>query len=133
MVAYWEPGGAGSSAPRACRAALALHEASIRLANDKRVWMLPGNPLRMDWALATGPVTVRRLGGAHPVGLSLVGEPVVKAHRLEKIADETTGPIVVCAKTRELADGEFRFRELGERRLEGFPQPEKVYALTGIR
>jgi class 3 adenylate cyclase len=131
MLAYWESGGAGNSAARACRAALALHEAARRLARDPSVWMLPGSPLRMDWALVTGPVTARRLGGSHPLGLSLVGEPVVKAYRLEKIADEETGPIVVCSKTYELAGGAFRFRDLGERALEGFPQPERVYALTG--
>ena len=133
MLAYWERGASGNSAARACRAALVLHETARCLARDEHVWMLPKHPLRMDWALATGPVTVRRLGGAHPLGLSLVGEPAVKAYRLEKIADEETGPIVVCAKTHELAGVGFRFRELGEKELEGFPQPEKIYALMGRR
>ncbi len=133
MLTYWERGRSGNSAVRACRAALVLHETASRLARDSRVWMLAEHPLRMEWALATGSVTVRRLGAARPLGLSLVGEPVVKAYRLEKIADEETGPIVVCAKTHELAAGTFRFRELGERELEGFPEPEKFYALTGSR
>ncbi len=131
MLSYWEQGSSGNSAVRACRAALALHEAACRLARDKGVWMLREMPLRMEWALATGPVTVRRLGGTHPVGLSLVGEPVVKAYRLEKVACQETGPIVVCGKTRQLASEAFRFLDLGEKELEGFPQPERIYALLG--
>jgi len=88
---------------------------------------------RMDWALATGPVHIGSLGGAHPVGLSMVGEAVVRAYRLEKLADEATGGIVADAATRERAGAGFAFRHLGPRRLEGFDRDEEVFALVRPR
>jgi class 3 adenylate cyclase len=61
----------------------------------------------------------------------MVGEPVVRAFRLEKFADRSTGPILVCRTTRERAGDGFRFRDLGERLAAGFEAPEPIYALLG--
>jgi len=129
ILAYWEAGNASTCAARACRAVLALAEAARRLADDASVWLLRDHPLEMEWALATGLVMIQRLGGAHPLGLSMIGEPIVKAYRLEKLADEDTGPILVCNRTQSLAAKTFSFRPLGERTLDGFMQPEMIHAL----
>lgn len=131
ILAFWEAGADDSSAARACRAVLALDEAAAALAVDPTIWRLAGHPARMDWALASGQVLVNSMGGPHPVGLSMIGPPVVLAYRLEKIADDATGRILACEHTRSLAGDAFRFEALGPRTLEGFPKPMDVFALTG--
>jgi class 3 adenylate cyclase len=133
IVAYWESSPSSNCAVRACRAVFALDAVVPRLAWDPSIWKLPPEILRMDWALATGKVMIGRIGGAHPVGLSVVGEPIVKAFRLEKIADESTGPMIACNRTRLLAQGTVDFRELGEFSLEGFEKAEDVFAVLGAR
>jgi adenylate cyclase len=133
ILAYWESVGSESCAERACRAALDLGRAARRLAVDRRVWRLADWPLRMDWALATGGVVIESLGGAHPVGLSVVGAPIVLASRLEKLAGDDTGAILACGRTRELAGGAFHFRDLGPSLVEGFAVPQAIFALESRR
>jgi class 3 adenylate cyclase len=133
IFAYWEASPSENCAVRACRAALALREAARRLADAPSVWRIPDHALQMEWALATGSVMIDSLGGARPVGLSMIGEPVVRAFRLEKIADDETGDIVVCSATHSMAQEMFHFRALGAKNLEGFAHPEEVFALTEAR
>jgi len=159
IVAFWEdgggteagrkPGGATAPAPpddaaakvfpgaaqaaNACAAALALDRLAMGMAEDRSVWALPGFPLRMDWAVATGPVTIGRIGEGGRAVLSMIGEPIVLAFRLEKFACRDTGRILVCPRTRNAASGAFEFRDLGEMHAKGFARPEKVFALTGPR
>ena len=132
ILAYWESVSPCKSAAGACRAALALDRAVPRIAADPSVWRLPPDLLQMDWALATGKVMIAAIGGAHPVGLSMIGEPIVKAFRLEKTANERTGAVVACSRTRLLAQSEIRFREIGAVTLEGFKSPEQVFAVVGV-
>lgn len=131
ILAYWEAGASENCAIRACRSALLLNDAATRLAADRTIWRLEDHPLRMDWALASGRVLVHSMGGPHPVGLSMLGAPVVLAYRLEKVADDRTGPILTCTETRRLAGDTFRFRDLGARSLEGIAAPQPVFALEG--
>lgn len=131
LVAFWEGDFMGRQVPKACRAALALDAAVQRLAADRRVWALDGFPLEMDWALATGTVAIDTFGGSRPTGLSMIGEPIVLAFRLEKFAGEKLGRILACPLTRQLAGGGFRFRDLGEMTAKGFDRPDRVYALEG--
>ena len=133
LFAFWENGPLGNSAVAAGRAALALHRRACELAADPTVWELGEWPLRLDWALATGVVLMSAIGLDRPTGLSMIGEPVIRAFRIEKFADDATGPIVACAATRRLAAAEFTFRDLGERVAKGFDQPERLFALVGPR
>ena len=129
VLAFWEGGCDGTQAIAACQAALELDRVAQGIAADPAVWEVPGFPLLMDWALATGAVTIQAFGGHHPQGLSLVGEPVVLAARLEKLAGNETGRILVCGSTHAVAATEFAFRDLGEIALKGFDRPPHVYAL----
>ena len=105
---------------------------SHELAPDANVWKVPDLPLRVDWALATGQVVIDSFGGRVRAGLSMVGEAVVRAFRLEKLATDETGSILVCALTRTLADGHFDFRDLGKLYAKGFDEPERVFALSPL-
>lgn len=130
IFAYWEGNSGGGHAVCACRAAVELDRTARRIAADASIWELQDAPLRMDWALATGPVVMDSIGGDRPVGLSLVGEPVVLAFRLEKLASAETGSIVVCRETYRRAARAFSFRDLGERQVAGFDTPDHVFALV---
>ena len=96
-------------------------------------WHIPDAPFQMDWALATGPVTIDTIGGDRPTGLSLIGAPVVLAFRIEKYANSETGPIVVCPVTRDKALGTFEFKDLGDKHCKGFDEAARIYALIGPR
>jgi class 3 adenylate cyclase len=133
LFAFWEQGSIKNHAAEACRAALDLHRLTAELAQDSSVWAVNDYPLEMDWALTTGLVAISGYGGENILGLSMVGESVVLAFRLEKLADGSTGPIVTCPDTRLMAAESFEFRELGLRRAKGFDAPQQVYALVKKR
>jgi len=129
LFAFWEQGSTWNHAADACRAALDLHRLSEELARDSAVWAVEGFPLEMDWALTTGIVAISGYGGENILGLSMVGEAVVLAFRLEKLADEFTGPIIACPETYLMASDTFEFKDLGSRTAKGFDTPQRVYAL----
>ncbi len=142
ILAFWEGNFRGRMAVNACRAAFDLNRAARRIAADPAIWALPDFPLRMDWALATGEVSIDSFGGVTPVGLSMVGEPVVLACRIEKFATDQTGPILTCPITRDMAMRATRdmnaaelggppldFIDLGEMQAKGFERPDHVFAL----
>jgi class 3 adenylate cyclase len=130
LVAFWERGARKDHAADACRAALGLQYLVEELAENRSVWNVQGYPLHMDWALATGPVKITGYGQHNAMGLSMVGEPVVLAFRIEKLADDSTGSIVVCPATQMMASGSFRFRDLGKVHPKGFDKPLSLYSLV---
>jgi class 3 adenylate cyclase len=131
LVAFWEGDFSGAHAAKACHAALELDRVVQRLAGDRSVWQVVDFPLRMDWALATGPVVIDSFGGSQRVGLSMIGEPIVLAFRLEKFANDELGHVLACRLTRDMASQSFRFRDLGRMIAKGFDQPDHVFALDG--
>jgi len=130
IFAFWECNGDGCNATQACKAALKLERLARDLARDRSVWALSEHPLEMDFALATGPVNISGYGGDGALGLSMVGEPVVLAFRIEKFADDKTGSIIVCPITRQLTDGFFKYKSLGAREAKGFDKPFDLYSLV---
>ncbi|MFO0584099.1 MAG: adenylate/guanylate cyclase domain-containing protein [Anaeromyxobacter sp.] len=133
LLAFWEGDAAGAQAPKACAAALALDRLAGRLGADRAHWPLEDFPLRMDWALATGFVLIDSFGRGTPTGLSMMGEPIVRAFRIEKFATEESGRILACGATEEFARAAFAFRDLGERLAKGFDAPDHVFSLLGPR
>jgi class 3 adenylate cyclase len=131
IFAFWEEDHCPTHAREACRAALQLQALSESLARDPNVWNVDGFPLEMDWALATGPVAMHGHGGEHAVGLAMVGEPVVLAFRIEKLAASDTGRIIACPRTHEMAEADFRFRPLGSTQVKGLDRDFELYSLLG--
>jgi class 3 adenylate cyclase len=130
LFAFWEKGSNGCHATHACRAALHLEKAVRRLAADPAVWSLAGFPLQMDFALATGLVTISGYGSDGILSLSMIGESVVLAFRIEKYANKKTGPIIVCPNTRQIADESFTFKNLGKHTPKGFDEERDLFALV---
>ncbi len=134
ILAYWEGDVTGKQAPCACHAALALDALTQSLAQDRSVWSLQDFPLKVDFALCTGLVLIDSIGaGRGRAGLSMMGEPVVRAFRLEKFANDTTGRILACSMTSTLSASAFEFRDLGQMQAKGFDKPDRVFALIGPR
>jgi adenylate cyclase len=130
LFAFWEKGSNGCHATQACQAALHLKGMVARLAADPSTWSVAGIPLQMDFALATGLVTISGYGADGALSLSMVGESVVLAFRIEKLANKKTGPIIVCPITRKIADEAFKFKDLGKHKPKGFDQEQNLYALV---
>ena len=131
IFAYWESDPNPEHAIDACRAALALSRVVPTLAEDTEVWSLPDEfPLGVDWCLATGEVVVETVGGTSPTGLSMIGEPVVLAFRLEKLASDENGHIIVAESTRERVGDDLRFIDRGEAQVAGFETPQRFFALA---
>lgn len=134
IFAFWEGTLDGQQAIKACTAALALDHLAHSLGENPTVWQVADFPLRMDWALATGSVVIDSVGStSQRAGLSMIGESVVLAFRLEKFVTPETGPIVVCEMTYNLAKASFAFRDLGEMRAKGFDCFDRVFALVALR
>jgi len=131
ILAFWEGDGSGRQAAEACRAALALDRLACRIAADPALWPVADHPLELHWALSTGLVLIDSIGHGTPLGLSMMGEPVVRAFRMEKQAGGEAGRILVCQATREAAGAGFTFRDLGERQAKGFDRPDRVHSLAG--
>jgi class 3 adenylate cyclase len=137
VLAFWEGSFRGEQAVSACRAVIGLDRLSRQIAADPSIWTLRKFPLEMDWALATGSVSIDSFGGDTPIGLSVVGEPIVLACRLEKFANKHTGRILMCpathkmvARTLSRATSErVEFVDLGEMQAKGFDHPDQVFAL----
>ena len=130
LFAFWEKNSHECHACQACQAALNLKQLVSKLAADPAVWNVGGHPLAMDFALATGLVTISGYGSDGALGLSMVGESVVLAYRIEKFADKSTGPIIVCPITRRLADEHFKFKDLGEHTPKGFDTTQHLFSLV---
>jgi class 3 adenylate cyclase len=132
IFAFWEGPLDGRQAIKACTAALALDRLARALGEDRAMWQVADFPLRMDWALASGPVVIDSVGSTRQrAGLSMIGESVVLAFRLEKFVTPETGPVVACNMTYTMAKASFAFRDLGEMRAKGFDRPDRVFALLG--
>jgi class 3 adenylate cyclase len=132
LFAFWDKAEDARQVIAACRAALHLDEHVCRMAADPEIWDVPGFELRMDWALTTGMVVIDSFGGDRPTGLSMIGEPVVRAFRLEKFANDETGRILTCEATKMVAARSFSFRDLGKMHAKGFDKPDRVFSLIGI-
>jgi class 3 adenylate cyclase len=130
IFAYWESDPNPEHAADACRAALALSRLVPVLGSDPAVWNLADFPLGMDWCLASGDVVVETVGGASPTGLSMIGEPVVLAFRLEKLASDDNGHIIVAESTWRAARHALRFVDRGEAEVAGFEAPQRFFELA---
>ena len=135
VFAFWEltPRAPSECVAQAMDAALALDRRARRLAEDPAIWRFPHFPLRMDFAIATGGVAISSFGKDRPIGLSMVGDTVNLAFRIEKLASDETGPILACSTSQTLAAELFELDELGEFEVKGREGLERLFALRGRR
>ena len=134
VFAFWEfdENAPDEHAVQACRCALALQERVTLLAEDADAWNFRGQfPLNMEWAITTGIVAISPVGRERP-GLNMVGDVVNYAFRLEKLAGEQFGTILVSQSTEARVRDTFDLRSIGEHAVEGRVE-EPVFTLDGVR
>lgn len=135
LMAYWQGddsrAGQIAQAEQACHSALQVKEVATRLAKDPKFWPFENHPLKVDLALATGPVAAGALGqSGNP---TLLGDTANLVFRLEKlIGDDNAGNIVVEGFTYELVKDRYRFESLGQFSVKGRQRPIDVYRLIGL-
>ncbi len=134
VLAFWEfdPKAPNQYAVQACRCALALREKVPVLAEDEDTWTLRGRfPLIMEWAVTTGIVAISPVGRRIP-GLNMVGDVVNYAFRLEKLAGDQFGTILVSQSTEARIRNTFDLHNIGEHSVQGRSE-ETVFALDGVK
>lgn len=135
LMAYWHgddsKAGQRLQAYQACFSALRLKTLAEDIAVNQQYWPFPGHPLKIDMALATGPVAAGALGQTgNP---ALLGDTANLVFRLEKlIGDENAGDVVCEGFTYELAKEHFRFQSLGQFMVKGRQRPVDVYRLLSV-
>lgn len=135
IMAYWTgdeaSSGGNMQAFQACKTALELRELAEQLARDEANWPFKGHPLKVDMALATGPVAAGALGHSNS-NPALLGDTANLVFRLEKlIGDDDAGDIIVESATYKLACTHFKFKPLGNFNVKGRQRAVEVFRLLG--
>ena len=136
IMSYWQ---AEESKPdqrlyayQACYTALRLRSLVTVLAQNTNFWPFPDHPLKIDLALATGPVAAGALG-CKEASPALLGDTANLAFRLEKlIGEDASGEIVVDDTTYNLTKDCFRFAELGKFNIKGRKGTVDVHRLLDL-
>ncbi|MGY2487947.1 adenylate/guanylate cyclase domain-containing protein [Cupriavidus sp. CP313] len=114
---------------RALLAALRMQEAMRRYADGVR--LAQGIALQIRVGINSGEVVVRtiRIKDLH-TDYDPVGNSIHIASRMESIA--VPGSIVASEHTRNLTEGYFAFKALGETPIKGLPRPLEVFEVVGL-
>ncbi len=124
LVYFGYPQAHEDDAERAVRAGLALVAA---IANIRDV----AAALEVRVGIATGTVVVTELTIERtPAEQAVVGDTPNLAARLQTMAEP--GAVLICANTRRLTRGEFRYRDLAPVSLKGWAEPVRAYQVLGM-
>jgi class 3 adenylate cyclase/tetratricopeptide (TPR) repeat protein len=124
MALFGAPIALEDAPQRGIRSALAIHREIARF-DDRLKQQKDISPIRMRVGVHTGPVVVGTLGNDLRVEFKAVGDTVNLASRLQNLAEP--GTTLVTEETFKLAEGLFRFENLGERPIKGKAEPVRVY------
>jgi class 3 adenylate cyclase len=127
MALFGAPLAHEDHALRACHAALHLRERLRRWAEELR--RERGIDFHFRIGLNSGEVVVGRIGDNLRMDYTAQGSTVGLAARLQQIAEPDAA--FVGTSTARLVAGFFELEDLGEFRLRGISQPERVFALRG--
>ena len=129
MVAFGAPAALEDAPLRACRAALAIL-ANLK-ASAAEIEAKHGARLEVRIGLNAGPAVFGRLNASGEAGMTVLGDAVNVAARLQALAEP--GTAVVSEAVYRLAEGQVEATFAGERPIKGRAASEKVYRLDGIR
>ncbi|NIP46143.1 MAG: AAA family ATPase [Gammaproteobacteria bacterium] len=115
------------AAERAVRAGLEIITAMAAPGDNRR--QKHGIELAVRVGIATGPVVVGDLGKGTAKESAAFGETPNLAARLQAVAVANT--IVVSPGTHRLTEGQFDYRDLGERDLKGIGEPVRAWQVLG--
>jgi adenylate cyclase len=125
MAVFGWPFATGHDELSALRAAIRMQEA-VDARNAR-----PGtrHPLGIGIGINTGDVIAGNIGAPQKMDLTVIGDTVNIAARLQTLAN--AGQVVIGEATHEAVRGEFRCEPFGEIELKNLLQPVRCYRLAG--
>ncbi|MDP8248122.1 MAG: adenylate/guanylate cyclase domain-containing protein [Candidatus Tritonobacter lacicola] len=128
VMAIWgAPVDQDDHAAMACRAALDM-QAALKALREK--WNKEGRPMiKARIGINSGEMIVGNMGSKTRFDYTVIGDNVNLGSRLEDINKLYGTGIVVSESTRDLAGGEFVFRELDTVRVKGKKKAIRIYEL----
>jgi class 3 adenylate cyclase len=127
MAVFGAPVALEDHAVRACRAALGIQDATVRLAAE--VKDRDGIDLRLRVGLNSGQVIAGEVGSTS-LGYTTIGEQVGMAQRMESVAPP--GGVMVSASTARLVEGAATLGEPELLRVKGADEPVVARRLLGM-
>ncbi|MBV8180766.1 MAG: AAA family ATPase, partial [Mycobacterium sp.] len=127
MAVFGAPVALEDHAVRACRAALGIQDATVRLAAE--VKDRDGIDLRLRVGLNSGQVIAGEVGSTS-LGYTTIGEQVGMAQRMESVAPP--GGVMVSASTARLVEGAATLGEPEMLRVKGADEPVAARQLVGM-
>jgi class 3 adenylate cyclase len=109
---------------RGARAALAIHDRTEELRQDREDWP------RFRVGLNSGPAVIGSVGSQAQRSFSAIGDTTNVAARLQAVA--TPGGIVISAATLEELGGRATVESIGPVELKGKAQPVETFRLVSI-
>jgi adenylate cyclase len=131
IMAFWgAPIPQEDHALRACRAALEMQKAIIRI---RERWEREGKPsISVRIGLSTGEMVVGNMGGSRKFDYTVIGDSVNLGSRLEGANKEYGTSIMMSQKTYERVKNLVIARELDLLVVKGKTEPIAVYELVGL-
>ena len=134
VMAVWgnaRSAGVENDAKMAARAALGMRR-ELKLLNDR--WKTEGtNPLGIGIGINQGEVLVGNIGSSERADLTVIGDAVNLASRLEGLTRTYGVDILLGANVTELVRDEFQVRSVALVQVKGKTKPVEISALLGAR
>jgi class 3 adenylate cyclase/tetratricopeptide (TPR) repeat protein len=127
MALFGAPIAQEDHAPRACYAALRMHDAVARYADELR--RAHGVDVQIRVGLNSGDVVVRSIGSDLHMDYTAVGQTTHLAARMEQLA--RPGTTLMSGATLRGAEGYVQVKPLGLMPIKGLPEPVAVYEVVG--
>jgi class 3 adenylate cyclase/tetratricopeptide (TPR) repeat protein len=127
MALFGAPLAQEDHASRACYAALRMHDAVSRYAEELR--RAHGVDVQIRIGLNSGDVVVRSIGNDLHMDYTAVGQTTHLAARMEQLA--RPGTTLMTGATLRGAEGYVEVRSLGPTPIKGLPEPVPVYEVVG--
>jgi class 3 adenylate cyclase len=128
FFASWEFDADPAAADNALNFVLAASQRVAECTVDFELRYADGSPLRMGWAVSTGPVVMRLMPGAV---VMVLGDAVNVGFRIASIAGREGRPSVLATQpTRDAATGAFTFGEPETVPVKGRLGTETIYGVS---
>ncbi len=128
MALFGAPIALEDAPQRAIRSSLAIHREMTRFSDKLKSEGQSVPPLKMRIGIHTGPVVLGTLGNDLRVEFKAVGDTVNLTSRIENLAEP--GTTYVSENLFKIAEGLFRFEDLGKKTIKGKDKPVRVYRVV---
>ena len=129
MALFGAPAALEDAPVLACRAALEIQDRMTKL--DDEIEVEHGVRPAFRVGVHSGPVVVGKVGDAQQAAVTVLGDTVNLAARLESVAEP--GGILISEATHKLVEGYVHADFAGEREVKGKTEAQRVYRLEGMK